>query len=241
MQDGKSEHLEGLLEATKELSHIDRSYIFYHLLVFYSKADETSKALGLWTLLQEEGEVPTNEFLAYLGKHLQEKGQKVPFVIPTIKTTTAPKKPKTNAHTEEKQNYSAEIEKCIESENYSKAMLLVLDSYKKGMPPKQMQVKYLLKKLAEKGDVVTIRQLESILNDDFRRGVNYDDKLTTALFVSGSAKQHIDMLHQKVLKAKDEEELKKVLVSFPRSSALAAVAHDGQLMSKCKFNFYLNK
>lgn len=87
LQEGMATPLEGLIEATKDLSYIDQTDIYYNLLSHYCNANETEKALGLWTKMQEEDLAPTKEFLTKLGTYLQCKELPVPFVIPesTIK------------------------------------------------------------------------------------------------------------------------------------------------------------
>ncbi|KAF2894634.1 hypothetical protein ILUMI_11532 [Ignelater luminosus] len=90
-QEGMVKPLEGLKDATKDLNHIDRSDIYYQLLLSYIKQDDVDKALGLWTQMQEEDMAPTDKFLYKLGSFLTENGVEVPFVIPQppeIKTET---------------------------------------------------------------------------------------------------------------------------------------------------------
>ncbi|GAB0096334.1 Leucine-rich PPR motif-containing protein [Sergentomyia squamirostris] len=87
-QEGMVETLEGLVEVTKDLNHIDRKDIYYNLLLSYCKEDVPDKALGLWTKMQEEDITPSEEFLRELGKYLQSKNLDVPFTIPA--TTTSP-------------------------------------------------------------------------------------------------------------------------------------------------------
>ncbi|KAL7740091.1 hypothetical protein ACLKA6_000881 [Drosophila palustris] len=80
--EGMLQPLEGLIEATKDLGHIDRNKIYYTLLLSYDKADEAEKALGLWTKMQEEAVAPTDAFLLKLAELLQRKNIDVPFVVP---------------------------------------------------------------------------------------------------------------------------------------------------------------
>ncbi|XP_044733810.1 leucine-rich PPR motif-containing protein, mitochondrial [Chrysoperla carnea] len=80
--EGQTDPLEGLIEATKDLHHIDRSNIFLHLLNSYIKQDDVDKALGLWTRMQEEDTQPSDEFLLKLGSFLKTKERNVPFTIP---------------------------------------------------------------------------------------------------------------------------------------------------------------
>ncbi|XP_022232197.2 LOW QUALITY PROTEIN: leucine-rich PPR motif-containing protein, mitochondrial [Drosophila obscura] len=80
--EGLLQPLEGLVEATKDLGHIDRNKIYYTLLLSYDKADEAEKALGLWTKMQEETLLPTDAFLLKLAEILRRKNIDVPFVVP---------------------------------------------------------------------------------------------------------------------------------------------------------------
>lgn len=89
-QEGLIQSLEGLIEATKDLNHINRSDIFYSLLLSYCKDDQPDKALGLWTKMQEESITPSDAFLIKLGNFLQLKGYEVPFVIPKVINQTSP-------------------------------------------------------------------------------------------------------------------------------------------------------
>jgi len=61
--------------------------------------NETDKALGLWTQAQEENELPSNEFLSTLGKHLQAHNMEVPFIMPAVEPVApaAPKMQRTRA------------------------------------------------------------------------------------------------------------------------------------------------
>lgn len=241
VEEGKSEYLEGLLEATKELSNIDRSNIFFHLLVTYCQAKETDKALGLWTVLQEEGEVPSDQFLIYLGKHLQANNRPVPFVIPkeskslagkldTIEKTVTPKQP----FSVSKNQITNDVEKLLQDGNLERATNVVLKSLKENVVPKQNVFKYLLKTLAENGEIEKIKQLGSYLNDVMKKKVTYDDKLTLAIFTRGAGQSHIENLYDTVQAAKTNEELELALNKFPRSNALASVIQNDNLVDKCR-------
>ncbi|KAK5643251.1 hypothetical protein RI129_007096 [Pyrocoelia pectoralis] len=74
--------LEGLKDATKDLNHIDRSDIYYQLLLSYIKHVDTDKALGLWMQMQEEDLSPNDIFLHTLGDFLIKNNVTVPFVMP---------------------------------------------------------------------------------------------------------------------------------------------------------------
>ncbi|KAK9507866.1 hypothetical protein O3M35_007637 [Rhynocoris fuscipes] len=80
--EGKIAHLENLVEATKDLSYIDRADIYYHLLLSYSNANEVDKAMSLWTQMQDEDVQPSDHFLYTLGVLLKKHNKPVPFAIP---------------------------------------------------------------------------------------------------------------------------------------------------------------
>ncbi|CAO1333276.1 unnamed protein product [Diamesa serratosioi] len=99
LQEGMIQPLEGLMEATKDLSHIDRAEIYSSLLKTYIKEVAPEKALGLWTKMQEEDITPSDVFLANLSQFLKSQKLDVPFVVPdkvpTQKRTNVEKKEKT--------------------------------------------------------------------------------------------------------------------------------------------------
>ncbi|XP_017052922.2 LOW QUALITY PROTEIN: leucine-rich PPR motif-containing protein, mitochondrial [Drosophila ficusphila] len=100
--EGLLQPLEGLIEATKDLGHIDRNKIYYTLLLSYDKADEAEKALGLWTKMQEEAVTPNDAFLLKLAEILKKKNMDVPFVVPETQKEQASRrnKPKEQVKTE---------------------------------------------------------------------------------------------------------------------------------------------
>lgn len=250
LQEGKSEYLEGLLEATKELSHIDRSNIFYHLLVTYCKADETDKALGLWTILQEEGEIPSDQFLSYLGNHLKSKKREVPFIIPQYtakpvkkpsKMPAVPKAETADKPTVTENSTTQDIEQFVQKGDLEKALNVAVKSIENGVMPKSKVLKFMLKKLAEQGEVEKIQLIGKYFNDNMRRNVTYDDKLTLAIFKSGAGSQHVDSLLEAVNTANTDEDLEAALIKFPRSNALASIMNNNELLAKCKYNILLYK
>ncbi|KAH8237964.1 hypothetical protein KR032_009124 [Drosophila birchii] len=87
--EGLLQPLEGLIEATKDLGHIDRNKIYYTLLLSYDKANEAEKALGLWTKMQEEAVTPNDAFLLKLADILKKNNLEVPFVVPETQKEAA--------------------------------------------------------------------------------------------------------------------------------------------------------
>ncbi|EAT40722.1 AAEL007565-PA [Aedes aegypti] len=89
--EGKTHSLEGLMEATKDLNHIDRSTIYHKLLKSYINEKQPEKALGLWTKMQEEDQTPSEGFLIELSNFLKANGYEVPFVAPNVPSSPAKK------------------------------------------------------------------------------------------------------------------------------------------------------
>lgn len=80
VSEGMPTALEGLIEATKDLNHIDRTEIYNSLLQTYIKNKDPEKALNLWTAMQEEDDInPSDAFLSSLANFLKSEGRPVPF------------------------------------------------------------------------------------------------------------------------------------------------------------------
>ncbi|XP_046388703.1 leucine-rich PPR motif-containing protein, mitochondrial [Ischnura elegans] len=87
LEEGMVAPLEGLVEATKDLLHIDRAEIYLHLLNLHSKSNDAEKAMGLWMQMQDEDVQPSDEFLKSLANLLRKNNMKVPFVEPKAEST----------------------------------------------------------------------------------------------------------------------------------------------------------
>jgi leucine-rich PPR motif-containing protein len=83
-EEGKPTVLEGLVEATKDLNHIDRSEIYYNLLQSYVKDKAVDKCLEMWTKMQEEDIMPSDMLRIKLSDFLKSEGIEVPFTVPTV-------------------------------------------------------------------------------------------------------------------------------------------------------------
>lgn len=84
LKEGDAAALEGLVEATKSLSHINPLDIYQHLLLTYCKRNDAERALDLWVKMQEENITPTNELLVAFASFLKEKDLYVPFSVPQV-------------------------------------------------------------------------------------------------------------------------------------------------------------
>ena len=74
--------LENLVAITKDVFDIDRHMMYDYLLTAHVQSGDASKALNLWTQMQEEDIQPKIEFLRKLAIFLKQKGQLVPFAVP---------------------------------------------------------------------------------------------------------------------------------------------------------------
>lgn len=225
--------LEGLLEATKELGNVDRATIFNHLLSSYIKSDETDKALGLWSRIQEESEVPTDTFLTTLGEYLRSKKIKVPFAMPVrernSKATPAEKSPDTVT-----MQLDQQIGTLIQNNKSNEALDLALKSLKSGSKPGKFVISNLLKGFVEKGDVDKILLFKPYYEHE-RKPINYFHKLSLATIISGSGAQLINDLHQELKKATQVEDIDALLPRFPRADGLNMLLKDSELSIKCEF------
>lgn len=93
VENGKQNILEGLVEATKDLNHIDRSEIYYNLLQTYIKEKASEKCLEMWTKMQEENISASDNFLIKLAEFLESEGMAVPFTKPAVIEEIAKKEP----------------------------------------------------------------------------------------------------------------------------------------------------
>ncbi|XP_072376405.1 leucine-rich PPR motif-containing protein, mitochondrial [Diabrotica undecimpunctata] len=246
-QEGLIKPLEGLKDATKDLNHIDRSDIYYQLLLSYIKQDDIDKALGLWTQMQEEDMAPSDQFLLKLGDFLQNKGRQVPFVVPqttvqaaevpqptTPQVTPAPvlfrQKLKLGNVDEalKVKNNSKEalnvvdltilIEKLLQQNRLKEASKVTFEILDRGNIPVNRVFRFLLNKLATAGDVDTLSKIGQKINSDVKRIVSFDNRMCHANLVAGNAEAYLKKLNNDIDIAKDED-LSLLSEQFPRGGA----------------------
>ncbi|XP_052899073.1 leucine-rich PPR motif-containing protein, mitochondrial [Anopheles moucheti] len=276
-QEGKTSSLEGLMEATKDLSHIDRSEIYHKLLQSYIGEKDAVKSLGLWTRMQEENVTPSDAFLTELGEFLKNNGYEVPFAIPvqtpvptgegqtkskakggqTGTGGTSAKEPsakqgntkrpqingplrelkqaikandpdkillayeplKTAATTPNLTEQSAIIEALINRDRLTEASNMVLALLEQKLFPIPRTFKYFLNKLAISGDVATFDRIGSLITDDLKRLISFDNRLCHANVSNGNADQYLRKLENVIEKVKDKEEAIEAAKHFPIGGA----------------------
>ncbi|KFB39253.1 hypothetical protein ZHAS_00006602 [Anopheles sinensis] len=276
-QEGKTASLEGLMEATKDLSHIDRTEIYHKLLQSYIHEKDADKALGLWTRMQEESVAPSDAFMTELAEFLKTNGYEVPFVVPeprpgartkatkessrvapTSSTSTADRQQRTqtnpalrelkaaikaNDHDRVLAAYesmaagtklnlteqSAIIESLVNRERLTQATKLVLEILEQKLFPIPRTFKFYLNKLAISGDVATFERIGTLISDDLKRQVSFDNRLCHANVSSGNAEQYLRRLEQALDRVQTKEEALLQSKHFPIGGASGILSQHPEL------------
>lgn len=261
-EEGLLQPLEGLREATKDLSYIDRSDIYYQLLLSYISKTDCDKALGLWTEMQEEDCQPTEKFLFTLGNFLKENGHHVPFVMPKMDAAPEVEKSKYTVPTDSElarfrqllrnnqtdealqlkiylpnqltiNDYSHLLENLAKEERQNEAAKLCLEMLKKNMHPLPRIFRFLLNKIANTGDVETMESIGNKLNSDMKKLLSFDNRLCHANIVAGKAEQYLETLLTEIENAEDEH-VSILAEKFPRGGAAGILENCPELVPKCE-------
>lgn len=265
-EEGLVKPLEGLKDATKDLNHIDRSDIYYQLLLSYIKQEEVDKALGLWTQMQEEDLAPSDVFLNTLGKFLRERGRDVPFVVPS-----APQKrqqppitaqPSTASHQLFKEkiqhglldealeikkrsndkfsvtDLSALIEKLLQANRVSDASSLAFVLLDRGNLPLNRVFRFLLNRLASNGDIETLTKIGSKISKDVKKIVSFDNRMCHAYLVAGKVEEYLDKLKEHI-DTVTEANLTNISEQFPRGGAYGILEKHPEMLDKCMYTYII--
>lgn len=174
--EGMIQSLEGLIEATKDLNHIDRADIYYNLLLSYCKNDEVNKALSLWTKMQEDDITPTDAFLVKLAEFLRKKKIDIPFVVPNDKWVKK----------------SSEAAPRIEEEKH----LPIKENNRKGPSLNQYR------EAVKRGDIETAQLIREQLNEGTKFSIGDHSIMVEALVKAGrlneATKYVFEMLDEKL-------------------------------------------
>lgn len=256
-REGKSASLEGLVQATRDLNHIDRNEIFYNLLLTYCKEDSPEKALGLWTKIQEEEDVaPTDKFLMTLAKFLEEKGVEIPFIVPAtvvsqVSNATTNKVKKSlrsgnlddaiKAADEMKPNtklnvtdQSKMLELMVQETRFDDATKHVITMLEGNTYPSPRVFRFYLNKIAETGDYQQLEQLSQLITPNVKKMISYDNRLSHAYLVAGKSEEYIDQIIKNFNDAATKEELDELEQKFPKGTMNAMLEQSPQLTQKCK-------
>ncbi|XP_068906051.1 leucine-rich PPR motif-containing protein, mitochondrial [Tenebrio molitor] len=254
-QEGMVKPLEGLKDATKDLDHINRNDIYFQLLLSYIKQEEVEKALGLWTQMQEEDLLPTDEFLISLGQFLKSKGVTVPFQIPESRTAAPPvtqteravqmfrKKMKAGDAQGALQYYNPNdysftatdasllIEKLLQSDRIGEATKIAFHLLDRNSAPITRVFKFLLNKLASAGDLDSLAIIDSKISQDLKKNISFDNRLCHANLIAGRAAQYLDKLEEEIDSAKSED-IKAIEEKFPRGGAYGILERHPELIER---------
>ncbi|ETN57784.1 bicoid stability factor [Anopheles darlingi] len=273
-QEGKTSSLEGLMEATKDLNHIDRGEIYHKLLQSYINERDADKALGLWTRMQEESVSPTDAFLTELANFLTTNGYDVPFAVPEAPKAKPAGKAASKAapaastkrnqqpqpqlapavkdlkqaikmndadrilaayeavNPNEKLNLteqSAIIEALINRDRLGEATKKVMSILEQNLFPIPRTFKYFLNKLANSGDVTTFERISSLISDDLKRQVSFDNRFCHANVAGGNAEQYLRRLEEACEKLKTKEEAIVAAKHFPVGGASGILSQHPEL------------
>lgn len=273
--EGMVESLEGLIEATKDLNHIDRDKIYYTLLLSYCKVNDAEKALGLWTKMQEENVAPSDAFLVTLAKLLESKNMKIPFSVPEVKE-------KQNVETESKvkldevsigkssnirpaevsniskfrrtlnggdveamiaaknQFKSSEqisipdtsrfLEQLVKNNRLAEATKCVNEMLASKCFPIPRVFKFYLNRIANSGDVETMKNLQHQLNEEEKRKISFDNRYCNANITAGKSEQYLKELIEELANAKTPDEVAKLAAKFPRGGSLGILEKHPELL-----------
>ncbi|XP_037819162.1 leucine-rich PPR motif-containing protein, mitochondrial [Lucilia sericata] len=279
--EGMVEPLEGLIEATRDLSHIDRNKIYYSLLLSYSKSEDAEKALGLWTKMQEESITPNDAFLIKLAELLESKNMTVPFVVPQTEKQKARKtkieavakaaedsvkkpaaaaaqpKPVSNLSLFRKALHSSDleaaltyknqlkpseqasimdvshlIEQLVRADRLSEATKYVNELLANKAYPIPKIFKFYLNRVANAGDLETLKTVGDQLNEEQKRIVSFDNRYCHANIVAGKVEQYFKQLSEDINAAKTPEEVTKLAEKFPRGGALGILDKHPELVGQ---------
>lgn len=282
-QEGKVQPLEGLVEATKDLNHIDRTDIYYNLLRSYCNDKQPEKALGLWTKMQEEDIAPTEQFLTTLGKFLKTNNLEVPFVLPNAtaqnkKSTKKPKiivtndpkpakkepavesKPKSETLIAFKKaarsndidkaieakkrllstdkvsvtDYSTYIESLLNADRLNEASKSVIELLEAKAYPVPRVFRFYMNKAGNAGDIESLTHIGSLISEDTKKLVSFDNRLCHAYIESGKSEQFLSILEGELDAATTEEQLRVLADKFPRGGAVGILQKHPELVDRCK-------
>lgn len=240
-REGKSEPLEALVQATRDLNHIDRHEIFYNLLLTYCKEDAPEKALGLWMKIQEEEDVtPSDQFLNKLATFLKEKGLEVPFVVPTsteklnqrsdVDAKKVMKAKKTSSVTAE----SNLVETMVQENRLDDATKQVEKMLASNTHPLPRTFRFYLNKIAAAGSYELIERLSPLLSAETKRLVSFDNRLCNAYMQAGKGKEYIDQMIKSFDNATSKEQLDELVEKFPRGTMSSILSEYPELLETCK-------
>lgn len=235
-KDGSIELLENLALATQSSNAIKRDSIFFNILDYYIREDNSDKALEVWVNLQEQNEAPTDAFLIKLGNYLKSKKIALPFQLPDTKVNkeNAPRKAEGGAH-----DFIALLDRKVPSEinkAYHKLPKSELDAVVKKIASGSRQLYRLFNALAEAGNIKGVEKINSLLPAKEQNKIWYKDCQVKAYVQSGKANQWLEEWSKKIEQASTEDELHDLKL-FPSDGFYSLLKQNPNLINECEFSF----
>ncbi|CAH1403829.1 unnamed protein product [Nezara viridula] len=258
--EGHVTHLENLVEVTKDLHHIDRADIYYHLLSLYCKNDQVDKAMGLWTQMQDEDVQPSEAFLYKLGILLKKHNKPVPFAVPSMTVVPEDRKSGPTSKNFNLKNYRAAVNskdadealnciKRVKDDDLTKgdrsklilllctngrlgeATKLILDWLEKDIRVNIRPLSYLINQLALVGDIDSLNNLGNKLDEEVKKMTSFSNRIAHCMTEAGRAEELLADLESKLKAATSEDELKTLQKEFPRGG-IFSILDTPNLLSK---------
>lgn len=215
--------LEQFVKITKDIFDINRDDMYYYLICAYAKENNVQKALGVWTLMQEEDVHPSVQTLNFLGEFLKKNNEPVPFAIPSVRVDNTEE---TNALLRSIQAEDADqaleikrnlenqgekisvsltsglIEILLRKDRLIEAHNLTTELLSQKIYPQERIIKFLLGQLAKAGDVETISSMSKFMPPRLLRAVSFHNILCNAYSNSGRYLELLDELENDISKSK---------------------------------------
>ncbi|KAJ6650150.1 Leucine-rich PPR motif-containing protein, mitochondrial [Pseudolycoriella hygida] len=233
--EGKSSSLEGLIEATKGFTYLDRQQMFFNLLLIYCTDESPEKALNLWKKMRTDV-APTDQFLSTLANYLEEKEQKVPFEIHSQKSSQVP-----SLGASKKINVTDEsniLELMLQSNRLDAASQHVMKLLESNIYPLPHVFRKYMDKIVETSNYKILEQISPFLPLHVKKRISFDNRLCDIYRKDGKSDEYIDQMIRNFEMASDDK-LDDLLENFPYSSVSGLFGQHPELIVKFE-NFAVN-
>lgn len=125
-------------------------------------------------------------------------------------------------------------ENLLQKNDLENATMCVMHMLKRNLHPVMRVFRFYLNKLSHAGDTETFEKLSSMISNDVKKMISFDNKLCNAYLVSGKIGQYLQTHEQAIDKAKESEAL--VLGDkFPRGGAFGILEAHPEHVDTCKY------
>ena len=222
--------LEDLLEATRNIRHIDRNVICTHLLACYVKTNSVTKATELFERMQDDNVELKAEFLQSYAKLLKVNG---------MKGSTLTRRPidLTEAFSKSVADESFNVDRdsrhildICDANRLDEATEAVVAMAQRNLNLLPSVFKILIRKLAANGDFKNLERLRENLSDTMRHNNSY----CVGLVQAGQAKILLKQLEEAIDSAKNYDQVENVAKNFPSFGIFTLLASHPELIDECK-------